>query len=74
MDGETNTLAARGLEEPQFVVERKFICDSHNTCLKLNIRVKIKLSITVYIFFALYGSTALQSLVNNDNLSVLMNR
>ncbi len=30
-----------GGTESQFVVERKFICELHNTSLKFNIRVKI---------------------------------
>ncbi len=31
-----------GGTESQFVVVRKFIHDSHNTCLKFNIRVKLQ--------------------------------
>ncbi len=43
-DGQSNEYthcAWAGGTKSQFVVEGKFIHDSYNTCLKLNIRIKI---------------------------------
>jgi hypothetical protein len=65
-DGQRNEYtccAWAGGTESQFVVERKFICDSHNTSLKFNIRVKILLVIYVLICI-MFSSLVKRALLN----------